>query len=191
MISFGLLTIALKSLEVGPAYVAWTGLGTMSLAIPQLPHVGAPDIAEFGWAIVIGLAAAPVGAGIRWLALFLRPHVERRMVLVTPLAGLAVAGLAIAFAAVTGKGSSEVLFSGQDALGPLIHNSAGYTVGALLLLMACKSVAYGTSMSSPVIPRRLRLSWKIEVPFPISMIGVWPASKITSVASLKLTLLPR
>ncbi len=42
------------------------------------------------------------------------------MVLITPLVGLAVAGLAIAFAAGTGKGSSEVLFSGQSALGPFV-----------------------------------------------------------------------
>ena len=125
-----------------------TGLGTFSLAIPHLPHVGSPTGAEFLWALAIGVAAAPLGAGIRWLGLFLRPHVERRMLLATPVAGLAVAGLAIAFAAGTGKGSSEVLFSGQSALGPFISSSASYTVGALLLLIACKGLAYGASLSS-------------------------------------------
>src|SRR5450755_1817217 len=70
------------------------------------------------------------------------------MLLATPVAGLAVAGLAIAFAAGTGKASSEVLFSGQSALGPLIAHSAGYTVGALLLLLACKGLAYGASLSA-------------------------------------------
>jgi hypothetical protein len=135
---------------------AWTGFGTFSLAIPGLPHVGAPTIAEFLWALAIGVLAVPFGSAIRWLALLLRPHVERRMVLVTPVIGLAVAGLAIAFAAATGKGSSEVLFSGQSALGPLVAHSASYTVGALLLLLVCKGVAYGVSMSSfrggPVFP---------------------------------------
>jgi hypothetical protein len=126
---------------------AWTGLGTFSLAIPGLPHVGSPTGAEFLWAVAIGVMAAPLGSGIRWLGLFLRPHVERRMLLVTPVAGLAVAGLAIAFAAGTGKGSSEVLFSGQSALGPFITNSASYTVGALLLLLVCKGLAYGVSLS--------------------------------------------
>jgi hypothetical protein len=91
--------------------------------------------------------AALAGSGIRWLGLFLRPHVERRMLLATPVAGLAVAGLAIAFAAGTGKSSSEVLFSGQSALGPFITNSASYTVGALLLLLVCKGIAYGVSLS--------------------------------------------
>jgi chloride channel protein, CIC family len=105
-----------------------TGLGTFSLAIPGLPHVGSPTGAEFLWALAVGVMAALAGSGIRWLGLFLRPYVERRMLLATPAVGLAVAGLAIAFAAGTGKGSSEVLFSGQSALGPFITNSASYTV---------------------------------------------------------------
>jgi H+/Cl- antiporter ClcA len=127
---------------------AWTGLGTFSLAIPHLPHVGSPTGAEFLWAVAIGVMAVPLGSAIRWLGLFLRPYAERRILLVTPVIGLAVAGLAIAFAAGTGKGSSEVLFSGQSALGPFISNSASYTVGALLLLIACKGLAYGASLSS-------------------------------------------
>ncbi len=151
----GLLAAGVGSL-VFVGLDAWTGLGTFSLAIPGLPHVGTPDLAEIGWAVVIGLAAALLGSAIRWLALFLRPHVERRMLLITPLAGLAIAGLAIAFAAGTGKSSSEVLFSGQSALGPLITHSASYTVAALLLLMACKALAYSTSLSGfrggPVFP---------------------------------------
>ncbi len=125
-----------------------TGLGTFSLAIPGLPHVGSPTGAEFLWALAIGIIAVPLGCGIRWLGLFLRPHVERSMLLLMPLVGLAIAGLAIAFAAGTGKGSSEVLFSGQSALGPFITNSASYTVGALLLLLVCKGIAYGASLSS-------------------------------------------
>ncbi len=133
-----------------------TGLGTFSLAIPNLPHVGSPTVAEFGWAIAIGLLATLLGSGIRWLALLIRPRVEPRMVLATPVAGLAIAGLAIAFAAGTGKGTSEVLFDGQDALGPFITHSASYTVGALLLLLACKGLAYAASLSSfrggPVFP---------------------------------------
>ncbi|HEY7918614.1 MAG TPA: chloride channel protein, partial [Streptosporangiaceae bacterium] len=102
---------------------AWTGLGTFSLAIPGLPHVGSPTAAEFGWALAIGVLAVPLGSAIRWLGLFLRPHVERRILLITPLVGLAIAGLAIAFAAATGKASAEVLFSGQDQLGPFIDHS--------------------------------------------------------------------
>ena len=74
----------------------------------------------------------------------------------TPVVGLGVAGLAIAFAEITGKSSSEVLFSGQDQLPGLIQSSADWSVGALVLLLVCKGLAYGLSLSSfrggPVFP---------------------------------------
>jgi len=124
-----------------------TGYGTFSLAIPDLPPAPHPDVAQFGWAIAVGAAAALVSYGIRWLALYLRPHVERRLLVLTPLAGLAIAGLAIAFAEGTGKPSSAVLFSGQAALPPLLEHAASYSVGALVLLTACKALAYSISLS--------------------------------------------
>jgi H+/Cl- antiporter ClcA len=135
---------------------ALTGLGTFSLSVPGLPHFARPDIAEFGWALVVGIAAAIVGSAIRRLALLIRPHVERRMLLLMPVVGLVIAGLAIAYHEGTGKSYSDVLFSGQTALGPLITNAASYSVGALVLLFACKGLAYGASLSSfrggPVFP---------------------------------------
>jgi H+/Cl- antiporter ClcA len=133
-----------------------TGLGTFSLAIPGLPHFARPDVAEFAWAVVIGLAAALVGPAIRRLALLLKPYADKWTMLVLPLAGAAVAVLAIIYAEGTGKSSSEVLFSGQDDLGPLITHAASYSVGALLLLFVCKGLAYGVSLSGfrggPIFP---------------------------------------
>jgi H+/Cl- antiporter ClcA len=135
---------------------AWTGLGTFSLALPDVPSFARPDLAQFGWALVIGLVAAVVGTGIRRLALALRPHVERRLLLATPLVGLAVGTLAIVYAEASGHSFSEVLFSGQDALGPLISQGASYSVGALVLLVACKGLAYSASLAGfrggPVFP---------------------------------------
>ena len=64
------------------------------------------------------------------LALLLRPVVERRSVLLTPVVGLAVGGLAIAFAEGSGRSSSEVLFSGQDAAPDAHRECRGWTVGA-------------------------------------------------------------
>jgi H+/Cl- antiporter ClcA len=124
-----------------------TGYGTFSLAIPDLPPAPHLDVAQFGWAIAVGVAAALVSYGIRRLALFLRPHVERRLLLLTLLSGLAIGGLAIAFAEATGKPSSAVLFSGQSALPPLLEHAASYSVGALVLLTACKALAYSISLS--------------------------------------------
>jgi H+/Cl- antiporter ClcA len=135
---------------------AWTGLGTFSLALPEVPSFTRPDLAQFGWALVIGLVAAVLGAGIRRLGLALRPHVERRLLLVTPLVGLAVGTLAIIYAEASGHSFSDVLFSGQDQLGPLIGQGASYSVGALVLLVACKGLAYSASLAGfrggPVFP---------------------------------------
>jgi chloride channel protein, CIC family len=135
---------------------SWTGLGTFSLVIPDLPAAGTPTVAEFGWAIAIGLAAALVGTGIRTLALAVRPHIERRTVLLTPVVGLAIAALAIVFAEASDERSSLVLFSGQSALGPVLDNAASYSVGTLVLLVACKGLAYSLALSSfrggPIFP---------------------------------------
>jgi chloride channel protein, CIC family len=67
---------------------------------------------------------------------------------VVPLAGVAVAVLAIIYAEATGKATSDVLFSGQNQLDPLLTHAASYSVGALVLLLVCKGLAYGVSLSS-------------------------------------------
>jgi H+/Cl- antiporter ClcA len=135
---------------------SWTGYGTFSLAVPNIPHFSSPTGAEFLWAIAIGLAGAVLGGGVRRLALLLQSIVERRMLLLMPLAGVAIGVLAFVFQEWSGHPSSEVLFSGQDALPGLIEGAAGWTVGALILLVACKGLAYSASLSSfrggPVFP---------------------------------------
>jgi H+/Cl- antiporter ClcA len=133
-----------------------TGFGNFSLVVPHIPHVGSPTGGEFLWAIVIGLVAAVVATNLFRVARALQPVVARWRVLLTPVVGLAVAGLAIAFAAGTGRSSSYVLFSGQTQLPTLVQNAAGWTVGALVLLFVCKAVAYSISLSSfrggPIFP---------------------------------------
>ncbi len=133
-----------------------TGYGTFSLTITGIPHVGSPTVIEFFWAIVIGLAAAVTAGAIFRIARALRPITERARVLVTPVMGLAIAGLAIAFAAGTGRSSSAVLFSGQSALPTLVQQAGSWTVGALMLLLVCKALAYAISLSSfrggPIFP---------------------------------------
>jgi chloride channel protein, CIC family len=134
----------------------WTGLGTFSLAIPGLPHLGSLTVAEFGWALVIGIAAAPVGSAIRWLGRVLHPYAERWTMLLLPAAGLVIGGLAVAYAEATGKPGTDVLFSGQSALPHLIQHASSYTIGALVLVMVCKGLAYGVSLGNfrggPVFP---------------------------------------
>ncbi len=133
-----------------------TGLGTFSLSIPDLPAFVRPDGAEFGWALAIGVGAAIVGTAVRRLAFLVRPHIEKRLILLTPVAGLVVAALAVVYAEWTDHGSADVLFSGQSALPVLLANSATYSVGALVLLVVCKSLAYSVSLAGfrggPVFP---------------------------------------
>jgi H+/Cl- antiporter ClcA len=125
---------------------SWTGHGTFSLALPDLPSFPRPDVAQFLWAPVIGVAAAVLVGVIRRIAVLLRAPVERRVVIAAPLVGLAVAGCAIGYAQLTGHGVSDVLFSGEDQLPGLVSAGTDYTVGALLLLIVCKSLAYAGSL---------------------------------------------
>jgi H+/Cl- antiporter ClcA len=80
----------------------------------------------------------------------------RRPFLLLPVAGFAVAGLAIAFSEAADKGVDQVLFSGQDALGPLISDASTWSLSALALLIAFKGLAWSISLGGfrggPVFP---------------------------------------
>lgn len=125
-----------------------TGFGTASLALPALPTFVHPTGAQFLWALAIGAVAAPLGLGIRRAALEARPHVEGRLLLLAPAVGLLIAAMAILYSQVTGHSINDVLFSGQDDMPNLVSNAANYTIGALLLLILCKSIAYSAALST-------------------------------------------
>lgn len=134
----------------------WTGLGTYSLALPHVPHAPQPTPAEFGWAVALGAAAALAGTGIKKLSSSLQERVEQRRVVATAVMGLTVGALAFLYAQSTGRNASEVLYSGQDALGGLLAEDATYAVGSLLVLIVCKTLAYSASLSAfrggPIFP---------------------------------------
>jgi H+/Cl- antiporter ClcA len=133
-----------------------TGLGTFALTLPGLPHFSRPTVAEFGWAIVIGLAAAVAGTAIHRLGVFLHGPAGRWPLVAVPLAGAVVGGLTVLYTQVTGKSSSDILFSGQDDIATLVRHAGGYSAGALALMLACKALAYSVSLSSfrggPIFP---------------------------------------
>jgi len=58
MISFGLLTIALRDLEVGPAYEVWTGIGAAGTATLGMIWLG--DTVSVVKLVSIGLVLAGV-----------------------------------------------------------------------------------------------------------------------------------
>lgn len=125
-----------------------TGWGTFSLGVPELPPFESIQGTQFLWAIAIGLLGAALGTVIRSGAHLLQPVVAQRRLLWTPLLGGAVAVCAIVFQQATDRGIDQVLFSGEDALAPLIQDADSWTVGALVLLMVTKSLAYAFSLSS-------------------------------------------
>jgi H+/Cl- antiporter ClcA len=133
-----------------------SGLGTFTLAVNGLPTFDHLTVADFGYALAIGVVAPFLGRGITLLAIAVRSRVEPRMLLLMPVLGLLIGGLAIGFGEATDKPASDVLFSGQSALPDLISNASEWSVGALLLVIVCKGLAYALSLSSfrggPVFP---------------------------------------
>ncbi len=135
---------------------SWTGLGNFSLAIGSVPPAVAPTVATMSWAVAMGVVGAGLGWAIRWIGLSLRPVVHLNRVLVTTGLGLLIGLSAMLYQLVSGKSFTDVLFSGQDALPRLVEDAAGYSVAVLVLLIACKALAYGLSLSAfrggPVFP---------------------------------------
>jgi H+/Cl- antiporter ClcA len=133
-----------------------TGQGTFSLAIPDLPAFTTPTVAMFAWALVLGLLCPLIGWLLYTIALSIRTLVHARRLLVTPLLGVVIAVLAIAFDEATDQGAENVLFSGQAQLPVLVAQSATWSTGALLLVIVCKGLAYALSLSAfrggPIFP---------------------------------------
>jgi H+/Cl- antiporter ClcA len=134
----------------------WTGLGDFSLALTSVPPATDPTVATMSWALAIGAAAAILGWGIRWIGLSLRPIVHLSRVLVTACLGLLIGLTAMAYQLISDHSFTQVLFSGQSALPELVKDATDYSVGVLILLAACKTLAYGLSLSAfrggPVFP---------------------------------------
>jgi H+/Cl- antiporter ClcA len=134
----------------------WTGLGSFSLALTSVPPAVPPTLATLGWAVIMGVAAAVLGWLIRSVALWLRPIVHMNRVLVTSALGLLIGCTAMVYQLISGQSFTQVLFSGQDALPELVENGADYSVAVMILLIVCKALAYGFSLSAfrggPVFP---------------------------------------
>ena len=119
----GLLAAGIGTL-VSLGMGSFTGLSSRDYALGPLPlpHFGHPDIAQFG--------------------------VARRTVILLPVVGLTIAGLAIAFHGATGKSVNEVLFSGQEALPGLVTQAGTWSLCALARVIAFKGLAYMLSLES-------------------------------------------
>jgi chloride channel protein, CIC family len=129
---------------------SWTGLNRSAIALGpvHLPAFGHPTIAQFGWTIALALAVAIIARIIMRGGLLTLKVAAPRPLLVLPVVGLIVAGLAIAFSQATGKSVNEVLFSGESGLPGLVSSAGTWSISALFLLIGFKGLAYGLSLGS-------------------------------------------
>jgi hypothetical protein len=127
-----------------------TGLSSSAYAIAPLtlPAYPTPNLADFVWTVALAVAAA-VGAFIV-VEIGLRTNhlVTTKPFVLIPAAALAVGAAAIAFSEITGQPVNAVLFSGQDAMDPVVNQAAALALGTLALLIVFKALAWGISLGA-------------------------------------------
>jgi H+/Cl- antiporter ClcA len=129
---------------------SFTGLSSSAYALAplSLPAFHQPTAGNFGWTIALALAIAVVAHLIRTGGLWTHRLVKPRPLVLVPVCGLVVSGLAIAFSQATGRAVNEVLFSGQDALTGLVSGSGTWSLSALALLIVFKGLGYSLSLGA-------------------------------------------
>jgi H+/Cl- antiporter ClcA len=143
-------------LAAGIGSLVFIGLGSLSglstsayaLAPLSLPAYPEPSLSAFGWTIVLAPIVALVCFFIMQIGRMTEGFVVRRPFVFIPVAALLVAALAIAFAQITGQTADLVLFSGQEAMGPLVDQAATLSSSTLGFLILFKGLAYGLSLGS-------------------------------------------
>jgi H+/Cl- antiporter ClcA len=153
----GLLAAGVGSLTfIGVSH--WVGLDTSaySMAPLSLPAFDAPTWADIGWSVLLAVVAAALVFLVRRIGLSAARLPALRPRLVLPVAGGLIAVLAIVFDQATDHGVGQVLFSGQDTMPGLVANSTTWSVGALILVIACKglgwAISLGTFRGGPTFP---------------------------------------
>ena len=129
---------------------SWSGFSTSAWALSPfpLPPFGGPGWGNFAWTAVLAVATAVAVFVVLELARAAKRVVDARPFVLTVAAGLAVGGLAIAFAESTGEPESAVLFSGESAFGDLFASAATISLSTLALLCLFKGLAWALSLGS-------------------------------------------
>lgn len=127
-----------------------TGLSSAAFAIQPLalPTFVELRVTDFLWTIGLAIVAAAATFAIRRIGHATQRVVAGRRLLLTPLAGIAVALLAIGFARLTGEPATLVLLSGQEAMDGIVDQAATMSMLTLGLLLLCKGLAWGVSLGS-------------------------------------------
>jgi H+/Cl- antiporter ClcA len=145
----GLLAAGIGSLiSIGMGSVTGLSTSAYSLGALSLPALDKPALADFAWTFPLAIGIALVVFVVVRLGRRTAGLARARPFLVLPAAGVLVALAAVAFHATSGRGTEEVLFSGQDALPGLASAAPSWSISALLLLIGFKGVAWGLSLGS-------------------------------------------
>ena len=133
----------------------WGGLGSQSLAVPDLPPYNGTHIYDLIVAVVVGIVTAVAITAVRRGARFVAgPGFARLGLPVLLLAGGLAVGLIAQIASWLGDNSQDVLFSGQSGVPDL---TVATTTKIVLVYIVAKSLGYAVSMGSgfrggPVFP---------------------------------------
>ena len=133
----------------------WGGLSAQAIAVPGLPVYDSTRVGDLALAIVIGILAALVVAGVRRVAKRIDTVAAARLGMpVLLLGGGALVGLLAQFADVLGADSQDVLFSGQASIPNLLGQDSTRIV---LILLVAKALAYALCLGcgfrgGPVFP---------------------------------------
>jgi H+/Cl- antiporter ClcA len=130
---------------------SWTGLNRSEIALGPLqglPAFSHLTVGQFGWTIGVAVVIGAVVHVILHGGLLTYKVATRRELLILPIIGLIVAGLAIAFSQATNHSANEVLFSGESGLPGLVSQGATWSISALGLLIVFKGIAYCMSLGS-------------------------------------------
>lgn len=151
-------------LSAGVGSLVFTGLGhTTSLSTSdyalsplELPEYSAPTLADFAWVIPLAVVVAVLTVVVVEIARGSHRVVATRPFVLMPVAGMVVAGLAIAFHEVTDEPAMTVLLSGQEALEPTLSEGASFSRSTLAFLILFKALAWAISLGNfrggPIFP---------------------------------------
>jgi H+/Cl- antiporter ClcA len=133
----------------------WAGLDSPGLAVPDLELYDGTRVVDLLIAVVVGVIAALVVAGVHRFTTEVADVRARRMGMPVSLlgGGLLVGAIAL-LADALGSDSQDVLFSGQASIAPLVAETS---TGVVLLLLVAKALAYAVSLvagfrGGPIFP---------------------------------------
>ncbi|MFI1828332.1 chloride channel protein [Streptomyces sp. NPDC020412] len=134
----------------------WTGLSVGALSLPEVPPDVTPDAGDFLWGVPVAVLIGVVVSSAHRLGYATATWTGRRTAWRTVVCAVAVGVLISAYALITGRSPAEAALSGQMTLGALAADPHAWSVGALVVLVLCKGLAWGIALGAlrggPIFP---------------------------------------